>query len=416
MRRVVVVGFATKLHGEGYYESVYGVFRRYIAAAGRNVEFLPPVVSAEGARAAGESSRGSFPVLVSLTGGSSQLIAEFARSGKHRAVLLIGHGEHNSLPSAISARARLEADGVRAWVYHCASVGDPDCAAVVGEAIRVAGAVSRLLSSRVLLVSDAGRSATAESFEAVFEASVDVLPVDSIASRLSEADRGLVERFHKAIERFEMVASKERVPDVARLYAVLRSLVDEGRYSGVAVDCFPYLVRYRVTPCLPLAVLNAEGVTAACEGDLASLALMILSRELTGSTGWIANSSAFRGRRAYLAHCTIAADMVRSGKVVTHFESGYPYALSGEIRRGTYTTASLSRDYSKLAVGVGRLVAGGQLYETMCRTQAVVELETDAEEIPLQAPANHHVLIPGDVRRELRAASKLLGMNYIEYR
>ncbi len=411
----MVVGFATKLHGVSYYESVYDVVKRHINALSKHVEFLPPVVSVEDARAAGELTRGSFPILVSLTGGSSQLMVEFARSGKHRAVVLVGHGEHNSLPSAISARSRLEAEGVRAWIYHCRDVKSPDCGAVIGKVVRVAGAVSELLGSKVLLISDAGKSVAVEGFEEKFEAAVDVVPLEVIASKLGEADHDLVEHFHRVVEQFEFTVPKDRLGDVARFYAVVKSLARVSGYSGVAVDCFPYLVRYGVTPCLALAVLNADGLVAACEGDLASLTLMAVSRELTGYSGWIANPSAFSGHRIYLAHCTVAINMVRSGKVVTHFESGYPYSLSGELHGGVYTLTSLSRDYSRMAAGVGRLVTGGLLYETMCRTQVVLELAGDAEEIPLIAPANHHVLMPGDVRKELRAVSRLLGIEYFEY-
>lgn len=415
MRKVVVVGFATRLHGVSYYESVYDAVKRYINTSSKHVEFLPPVVSIEDARAAGESSRGSIPILVSLTGGSSQLMVEFVRSGKHHTVVLVGHGEHNSLPSAISARSRLEAEGVRAWIYHCRDVRSPDCGTVVGEMVRVVEAISGLLGSRVLLISDAGRSAAVEGFESKFEATVDVVPAETLTSKLGEADRDHVEHFHKVVEKFEIAVPRDRLGDVAKFYAAVRSLASSGGYDGVAVDCFPYLVRYGVTPCLALAVLNADGLVTACEADLSSLALMMLSMKLTGYSGWIANPSAFIGHRIYLAHCTVAINMVRSGKVVTHFESGYPYSLSGELHGGVYTFASLSRGYSKIAVGVGRLVAGGLLYETMCRTQAVLELGRDAEEIPLIAPANHHVLMPGDVRKELRAISRLLGMEYVEY-
>jgi hypothetical protein len=52
----------------------------------------------------------------------------------------------------------------------------------------------------------------------------------------------------------------------------------------------------------------------------------------------------------------------------------------------------------------------------MCRTQAIFEVDYNTEEIPLYAPANHHLLIPGDVKNLFKAVASLLGLDYVEYR
>ncbi|MEM0086317.1 MAG: hypothetical protein QXD37_04660, partial [Zestosphaera sp.] len=71
---------------------------------------------------------------------------------------------------------------------------------------------------------------------------------------------------------------------------------------------------------------------------------------------------------------------------------------------------------STMIASLGRLVESGMLHESMCRTQAVIDLNLRTEEIPMVAVSNHHVLIPGDVREELRIIASLLGINYAEYR
>ena len=412
-----MAGFATRLHGEEYYDSVYSVFKKYISMSGVSAEYLGPVTSVEEAHVAGEYSKDSIPVLVALTGGTSQLILEFVKSGEHQRVVLIGHGEHNSLPSAISARARLDANGVWTWIYHCEKPNTLECGVVVERVLRVVRAVSKLLGSKILLISEtAKKSELVEDFEDRFESTVDVVSMDTISSKLEEADQGLVEYFYRVFENYEFTLPRDKLSSVAKFYAIIKSIVEKENYTGIAVDCFPYLVKYKITPCLALAALNAEGLVAACEGDLASLALMIISRELTGYSGWIANASMFKGCRVYFAHCTVAVNMIRSGKVLSHFESGYPYALSGELLGDIYTFTSMSRDYSVIIADTGKLAARGLLYETMCRTQSTLEVDFNAEEIPLYAPANHHVLIPGDLREELRAIAGLLGLDYVEYR
>jgi len=417
VKRIVVAGFATRLHGESYYESVYKLFREHIGRAGRDVVFLEPITSPEEAKRAGSESRDALLVVIALTGGTSRLIYEFTKSGGHQRVVMIGHGEHNSLASAISARARLDADGVWSWVFHCGEPSSTECAVTSERAARVVGAVSRLLGSRVLLVSETGeKDSSVEDFEDRFEASVDVISTDTLVSKLEEARSEYVEEFYRVLERFEFTIPRDRLLNVARLYAVLKSMVEEKNYTGIAIDCFPYLIKYRVTPCLALAVLNTTSAVIACEADLASLALMVVSRELTGYSGWIANTSMTRSNRVYFAHCTIAVNMVRSGRVVTHFESGYPYSLAGELLGNVYTFTSMSRDYSVVVAGTGRLVTSGLLSTAMCRTQGILEVDFNAETLPLYAPANHHVLVPGDIIEELRAVAGLLGLDFIEYR
>jgi L-fucose isomerase-like protein len=417
VKKITVASFASRLHGESYYESLYELFKKYTSKGYLDVVFTRPITSLEEAKSAGVESKGTLPVVLALTGGTSRLIWEFTRSGDHQRVLLIGHGEHNSLASAISARSRLDDDGVWNWLFHCSEPSSAECAVVAERAMRIASAVSRLLGSRVLLVSETGeKGGVVEDFEEKFEASVDVVSTITLASKLEEASRELVEEFYSTLERFEFKVPRDKLSNVAKFYAVVKSITEREGYVGVAVDCFPYLVKYKVTPCLALAALNTTGTVAACEADLASLALMVIYKGLTGLTGWIANTSMIRGNRVYFAHCTVAFNMVKSGRVVPHFESGYPYALSGELVGNVYTFASLSRDYSVLVASTGRLVASGLLYETMCRTQGVLEVDFNAEKIPLYAPVNHHVLVPGDIREELRAATTLLGIDYVDYR
>jgi L-fucose isomerase-like protein len=181
VKRIFVAGFATRLHGESYYESVYKLFREYISRAGRGVVFLEPITSLEEAKRAGSGSQDALPVVIALTGGTSRLIYEFTKSGGHQRVVIIGLGEHNSLASAISARARLDADGVWSWVFHREEPSSTECAVTSERAVRAARAVSRLLGSRVLLVSETGeKDSSVEDFEERFEASVDVISTDTL--------------------------------------------------------------------------------------------------------------------------------------------------------------------------------------------------------------------------------------------
>ena len=53
-----------------------------------------------------------------------------------------------------------------------------------------------------------------------------------------------------------------------RIYSALKSLIAEHGLSGLTLRCFDLLDLTGNTGCLALAVLNAEGIPAGCEGDV----------------------------------------------------------------------------------------------------------------------------------------------------
>lgn len=416
MKSIVVAFFASKLHGENYYYPIYEEMRKLIENEGKTTEFTPVITNENEARELAMKYSEFYPVIISLTGGTSSLIRRFVNEGNYNSVVLFGHGEHNSLPSVISARSKLDINGVWTWVFHCRNVDSMDCTLEVKRMMKITKAVASILNSKILLISPIEEKPEyIEDFEARFNSTVDVISMDKLVSYMNNAKKDLIDHFLETFDKVEFKVSRDRIIEVAKLYAVVKSLVEEGRYDAVAIDCFPYLVKYKVTPCLALALLNSESSIIACEGDLLSTVLMMISKSLTGVSGWIANSVLFEGVRAYFAHCTIALNMIKDPVVLSHFESGEPYSITGRLINNVYTIASLSPDYSVVMATAGRIIDSGLVFKHMCRTQSILDLGFRADKIPLVAASNHHVLIPGDVREELKAIAALLGLDYVEY-
>ncbi|MEM3938304.1 MAG: hypothetical protein QW373_06930 [Desulfurococcaceae archaeon] len=416
MKRICVIPFASRLHGEAYYASVYEVVKGHVSRAGLSVEFLSPISSEGEVEEYAKRYSDAVPVLIALTGGVSGLMQKFASTANYSRVVVFGHGEHNSLASAVSAKTKMELKGTWTRLFHCRSVNSPECAMEVQRMLSVVGAVASLLNSKVLLVVPRGeKPRSARDFEARFESVVDVMSMDDLASGIESARRDYVEHFLGVFSKVESKVPRGMLVNAAKVYASLKAVVESGNYDGIAVDCFPYLVKYGITPCTALALLNSEGIVTSCEGDLAALALMLISKALTRTSGWVANAVAFEDERAYFAHCTIALNMVEEPVMTTHFESGCPYSLTGRLLGSVYTVASLSPDFTVMAMTTGRVLGSGLIYDTMCRMQAILELGFPVKKMPLAAVANHHVLIPGDIREELKAVATLLGLSYAEY-
>lgn len=379
------------------YLSVVGVVAYVFFSPTRGVEVREFVLKALGVEALPPDAPPSgVPLVVHGSGGTTWDVVSFVKRHGVRGVVLVGFGEHNSFASALHTKAELEAEGVTAVVYHCPSL--EACGEVVRRARRVAEAASSLLGARVALVGSETRQAIVARER--FGWAVDVVPLEKFGELVeaSEADGEGVALFGEV--------------KAAKIVAALRSLA-VGR-DAVAIQCFPYLMRAGVTPCLAVALLNARGRVVACEGDLSAAFAMLLSKRLTGYSGWVANAVYRDGAKAVFAHCTISLDMVKSWRLMPHFESGYPMALAGELAHSAYTVVSLSPRLDTIAVGRVEAEKSGNYLKDACRTQAFVKFSREVE-LERAAPANHHVFMPGDHVEEVEDVARLLSLKVVRY-
>ncbi|MCR5841311.1 MAG: hypothetical protein K6G86_04455 [Bacteroidales bacterium] len=178
------------------------------------------------------------------------------------------------------------------------------------------------------------------------------------------------------------------------IYAALRRLVDRYHLDGLTLRCFDLLTALHNTGCLALAILNAEGVTATCEGDIPAMLSMAVARALTGRASFQVNLSRIEGDRLLFAHCTVPLSLVRDYCYDTHFESGIGVAIHGELPEGPVTLFKLSPDCRRMYRREARLVAN-TYGDALCRTQVVVEAPGAAAYFLRTPIGNHHILVPG---------------------
>ena len=217
-------------------------------------------------------------------------------------------------------------------------------------------------------------------------------------------------------EFFDEIAKKEYVPNMytemikarnwhpedtelcCQIYGALRRIVDKYNLDGITVRCFDLLGPIRGTGCLALAVLNAEGIYAACEGDTPSLISMCVIGELTGQPVFQANPSRILSddNDIIFAHCTLPLNMPTSFELMTHFESDLGVAFRGHIREGPVTLFKSSGLMEQYFVTAGELKEN--LKETnLCRTQVKIHLDEETLDYFLtESIGNHHMIVNGD--------------------
>ena len=186
-----------------------------------------------------------------------------------------------------------------------------------------------------------------------------------------------------------------------KVYAALRGLIKEYSLNGLTLRCFDLLTSIRNTGCMGLALLNSEGFTATCEGDVPAMISMAIARKLCGCPGFQANLSQIRGDDLLFAHCTVPLGMTRSWVYDTHFESGIGVAVHGEIPEGPVTVFKLSPDFDKAFIFEGE-IASNDYQDNLCRTQIHVHAPGAAPYFLASSIGNHHIIIPGHVARDLK--------------
>lgn len=205
---------------------------------------------------------------------------------------------------------------------------------------------------------------------------------------------------------------KEVIHQALVIYVALKKIIRKYDLKGLTIRCFDLLKKYKNTACLALALLNEEGITAGCEGDIFSLLTMHMVHALTGRSSFMANPSKFNydDRSVLLAHCTVPLNMTSSYSLTTHFESGLGIGVKGELPEGRVTLCKIAPDYTmENCVCMPASIKGNPNLEGYCRTQITVSLDDDGLLDLLKASFGNHLVVSyGDVYQDFYPFLSLL--------
>jgi len=332
-----------------------------------------------------------------LTGGTEARLLELA-ADTPGPVLVLTHGAHNSLPAGLEAVARLRQEGRPVRLVH---LGDEGAQRELPALARAFGLAQALRGKRVGLVGKPSPWLVASSPDP--EVLWTKLGVEVVELPLEEVLGRLPQEAPAAEGEGEGIGPEARAMG-PRVEAALSELVAELELDAVSVACFD-LLPHSLTACWALAHLADRGIPGGCEGDLTGLLTLMLSQELTGGPGFLANPVEVdvRGERLVLAHCTVPLSLTSRFRLRTHFESGIGLAIAGEFLPGPYTLVRFGGPRLEEAFVVeGTVLPERPGREDLCRTQVVFKAPRGALRKLLQEPlGNHHALVPGLHRRVL---------------
>lgn len=190
--------------------------------------------------------------------------------------------------------------------------------------------------------------------------------------------------------------SKE-IEEAMYIYGALRRIVDKYKLDGLTVRCFDLLDTVHSTGCSALAILNADGIYASCEGDVPALISMAVLGELTGEPVFMANPSKINTdlNQIVFAHCTLPISMPEDFEIMTHFESQLGVAFRGRIAEGPVTVFKCSGLMDEYFVSKATLLENLHEYN-LCRTQIRLQMDKSVNYFLRESIGNHHLIIKGD--------------------
>ncbi len=120
------------------------------------------------------------------------------------------------------------------------------------------------------------------------------------------------------------------------MYVAIKRILEDYHLEGFTVGCFDLIGKIGTTPCLALAMFNAQGIPAACEGELNALIGMMIIRKFFDEPAFMGNLADFDENHVVIAHCT-APPLVSKYILRTHFESGRGVGVAVEFPPGKAT-------------------------------------------------------------------------------
>ena len=400
--RVGLYTLTSPLHDEAAVNAASAAFVSEIEkAAGLSFDFRGPDFSDYGSH--------DLDLIYVRTGGTEGLFKEIfpVMDGPVR---ILTSGKSNSLAASMEILSYLNMQGRSGEIIH----GSVDYIADrIGVLCKVAAAKARLSGSRLGIIgepSDWLISSAPDRDKVKDKLGITLvdLPVQELVDEVAKVDAGMMAEGGRSVmdafDRKAPAALRKYADGAVRIYVALKRIIDRYGLSGLTLRCFDLLDSLGNTGCLALAMLNAEGIPAGCEGDVPALLSMTIGNALTGRSGFQANPSRIDPETGEIlfAHCTVPLNMVQKYGFNTHFESGIGIAICGDLPVGGVTLFKVSGDLSRSFCSEAELLRN-QSEKDLCRTQIVIRLDGAAatrtdicSEYFLKSPiGNHPIVFPG---------------------
>ena len=356
-----------------------------------------------------------FNIILIGSGGTENLFLKQLKEDDEPIVIL-STSRNNSLPACLEIKTYLENHNKLCFLL----AGDENhIANMIKHIASIISAYKSVKDNRLGLIGGASSWLIASPVEPKviytnFKQNIIKIKMSELEELIEQEEKEMLDLKHIAHSN-ELIAKADNQEDLEMalvIYNALKKLVKKYNLNGLTIRCFDIIKKYKNTACLALALLNEEGITAGCEGDIHSLVTMHIVNSLTNRSSFMANPSKFNyeDQSVMLAHCTVPLNMVTSFKLMTHFESGLGIGIKGELPEGRITLCKIAPDYTlENTLCIPATIKENLNLANYCRTQISVALNEDGLLELLKASFGNHIIVAyGDVYQDFLPLLSLL--------
>ncbi len=318
-----------------------------------------------------------------------------------RPVLLLTTGANNSLAASMEILSYLRNQGERGEIIHGGISYMAERISLLERVFAVIRRMRHFRIGRVGVPSDWLISSDVDASESKKTTGIEIVDVE-MSEFFEEINKAQYEENKWTRELKEKNFHPEDTEKALEIYGALKRICEKYSLDGVTVRCFDLLEPVKNTGCAALAILNAEGIYAGCEGDTPALIAMSVIGELSKKPVFMANPSRIdkEANEIIFAHCTLPLNMPRCYTCMTHFESGLGVAFRGEIEEGDVTVFKCSGLLDRYFVSKADLKQN--LSEAnLCRTQIRLKMDKNVDYFLRDSIGNHHLIVNGDYTSEV---------------
>ena len=230
----------------------------------------------------------------------------------------------------------------------------------------------------------------------------------------------IVEKWTREAEKIVEPEEKDLIA-VAKLYLVMEDLLKEKNAHAITMA---YGEGPLPVPCFAYTNLRDEGIPSACEADIISLLSMVI-------LNYVAEKPCFMGNTfidttddtLILSHCVCPRKMEGYNAnpapytLRRYHKEKFPGSLTAFVKMKSsqeVTICRLSGDLKNMLIASGIIVDSVEMDDdTYCRVKAKVKIKNPKEFIH-KTTGNHHVMVYGDYREQLRKLNEVLGITTTE--
>lgn len=356
-----------------------------------------------------------FNVILIGSGGTEALFLKHL-SQEQEPYVILSTSRNNSLPAALEIKTYLENHNKLCFLL---SGEENHIASMLKHIATIISAYHNLKDNNLGVIGGASSWLISSPIEPKviyqnYKINVVKIKMNELYDLIDELENEMLDQSEipHANELINKYQDKEVIHQALVIYVAIKRLVKKYDLKGVSIRCFDLLKKYKNTACLALALLNEEGITAGCEGDIFALITMHVVHALTGRSAFMANPSKFdyEDHSLLLAHCTVPLNMTSSYSLTTHFESGLGIGVRGEMPEGRITLCKIAPDYTlDNCVCLSANIKDNPNLEGYCRTQITISLNEEGVLELLKASFGNHLIVSyGDVYQDFFPLLSLL--------